>query len=262
MNVMSEAPPYLLALGASVCFFSAIWLSWHDKLKAATLLSGLFLLCVILAYFPQLDSIKAFSINVQLRKNLDRADEILAQIRKVSIASAKSTYMNTAWGGRLGGMSDRSKQKILDVVDEQLKSIKINDDDRNEIVQPYVELIGFDLYGIFCNSVRSVIEHDRGSEGRALANEWARTLPTDNLEYFHHLSDGSIFASYMKEQISKTSIDADDRHKLTKLADKIGHIFDDCLHSGGYTEESLKFTETYNNNKGIPNYYNILTDLQ
>lgn len=77
---ITESPPYLFALGAIVCFGLTILLAFRDKLKPATLLGGLFFLCAILAYFPQLDSIAAFNINVKLRQNLDRAEEILGKL--------------------------------------------------------------------------------------------------------------------------------------------------------------------------------------
>lgn len=276
MNVITGSPPYLFGIGALVCFCLAVrFCCQKEKLGAAALLSGLFLLCVVLAYFPQLDSIKAFSIDVRLKKGLDRAEDLLAQIRKVSIASAKSTYMNTAWSGRYGSMPERTKQKLLDAVNEELQSVGITEEEKKEIVRPYVEFVAFDLYGIFCNSVAGVFGHHHdGPEGRMLANEWRKTLPTHDPESFHQLSNGSAFASYMKKQIPQSSFDADDQQKLIKLAEKIGHIYDDCLRSGGHTEYSLKFVEKYQ--KGISimpsgqsvlssgqshDDYNILTDL-
>ena len=66
-QIIDGSPPYLLALGATACIVLAIVFAWQDKLTAATLLSALFLVCVVLAYFPQLDSIKAFAVDVRLK---------------------------------------------------------------------------------------------------------------------------------------------------------------------------------------------------
>jgi hypothetical protein len=78
-QIVEGSPPYLLSMAAAISFVSAVWLGWTNKVAAAALLSGLFLLCVVLAYFPQLDSITAFSVDVRLRKTLDRADETFDQ---------------------------------------------------------------------------------------------------------------------------------------------------------------------------------------
>ena len=82
-QIIDASPPYLFALGAITCFVLAILLAFKkDKVKSATLLGGLFFLCAILAYFPHLDSIAAFNINVKLRQNLDRAEEILKTLQE------------------------------------------------------------------------------------------------------------------------------------------------------------------------------------
>ena len=95
-QIIDGSPPYLLALGATACIVLAIVFAWQDKLTAATLLSALFLVCVVLAYFPQLDSIKAFAVDVRLRRSLDRAEEILARLKDLSVISAKTSYMTLA----------------------------------------------------------------------------------------------------------------------------------------------------------------------
>jgi len=50
----------------------------------------------LLAYLPQLDSLSAFAVNVKLRSNLDRADEILVRLRSLTIVNAKLAYTTLA----------------------------------------------------------------------------------------------------------------------------------------------------------------------
>ncbi|MFZ3326640.1 MAG: hypothetical protein WA231_12405 [Methylocella sp.] len=107
---VDAAPPYLLSFAAAVCLSLAVWCAWRDSIKAGTLLSVLFLLCVMLAYFPQLDSLNAIGVNVKLRRNLDRAEEILAELRQLAVINAKTTYMEMAWGNRIGSPSAKDKQ--------------------------------------------------------------------------------------------------------------------------------------------------------
>ena len=103
----------------------------------------------MLAYFPQLDSLNAIGVNVKLRRSLDRAEKILAQLRQLAVINAKTTYMETAWGSRLGSPPAKDKQAMLDIVDGQLSALKVSDAERKEIARPFVEFIGIDLHNIY-----------------------------------------------------------------------------------------------------------------
>lgn len=118
------SPPYLLSLAAVFCFFLAVWLAaYRNKIVAATLLGGLFFLCVMLAYFPKLDSITALGVNVKSRQTLDRAEEILTQLRQLAITNAKGVYLEMASVGRWGSPSARVKQAIIDATNERLVAL-------------------------------------------------------------------------------------------------------------------------------------------
>jgi hypothetical protein len=73
-------------------------------------------------------------------------------------------------------MSAREKQKALDSVNEQLRAVGVKDEERQAIVTPHVEFIGFDLYFKFYSSVRSVLWHHRTQpteiEGAKAISEW------------------------------------------------------------------------------------------
>jgi hypothetical protein len=270
-DLLDGSPPYLLAVAAAACLGLAIFFAWQDKLKAATLLSALFVICTVLAYFPRLDSIKAFTlVDVKLKRGLDQAEEILTKIRKASVASARVAYMGTAWGGRWGGMSERDKQELLDSVNEQLQAVGIKDEEREEIVRPHVEFIGYDLYNIFYNSVRGVLQHYRTNTIEAdrlqLISEWEGKWRPSGLESLRpYLRNGLKLTAYMKEHLSQSFLDPSDYEKLGKLAEKIGTIFDGCWRRSGYTEDSLNFFDVYRKKvfSGQPqDYYNFISQEQ
>jgi hypothetical protein len=100
---LDASPPYLFALAATTCFvLTILFVFKNDKIKSATLLGGLFFLCTILAYFPHLDSIAAFNINVKLRQNLDRAEEILKKFqeeRSARIDTETAMLKELKWRG-------------------------------------------------------------------------------------------------------------------------------------------------------------------
>jgi hypothetical protein len=246
-DIIAASPPYLLGIAAAVCLTSAIWLAWQkDKLKEATLLSGLFLLCVVLAYFPQLDSVRAFTMEIKLRKSIDRADEILAQIHKVSVGNAKAMYMTTAWAGRWGGMTAQNKQNILDSVNEQLKASGATDEEIEQITKPLINLIGFDLYNIFMNLVRDTFNHRPiENEKIKMFNDWWDNQLHEAEAISRFENSGSDFTNHLKKMIPSSLFDNSGNEKLEKLAARIGEIFNGCLQREGYTSESIQYLDTY-----------------
>src|SRR5260221_7132561 len=102
---IDASPPYLLSIGAAVCLVLAVISCWQGRLKEAGILGAFFFLCVVLAYLPQTENIKAFAVEVKLRRTLDRAEEILARLKDLSLTNAKMSYMTVAWGNRLGAPS-------------------------------------------------------------------------------------------------------------------------------------------------------------
>lgn len=222
----------------------------RDKVAGATLMSGLFFLCIILAYFPQLYSIKAFSVDVQLRKSLDRAQEILESFRSLSIVSARATYFTIAWSNRLGGMPAKEQQKLLDSVDLQLRAIGVKDTEKDDIARPYVELIGYDLYHLYYRTARIILIHRRAEpsevEGTRRLTDWEQQWRPVGVEALRsHLGNGTALGAYVKRQISPATFGEDDFRRLDKFIDKMAALFDECVKRAGYTEEALTFSERY-----------------
>jgi hypothetical protein len=200
---------------------------------------------------------KAFGIEARMQKNLTEAKEILEKVRQASIASAKSAYLNFAWANRWGGMSAREKQKALDFVNEQLRAVGVKDEERQAIVKPHVELIGYDLYFTFYNAVRSVLWHHRTQpteiEGTKVISEWEAKWRPDGLNaILPQLTDGQKLTTYMKQHIPRSFIDAPESEKLENLADKVGEIYEGCRIRGGYTEAAFEFLDSYGRSMGRP----------
>jgi hypothetical protein len=212
----------------------------------------------LLLYLPQLETFKAFGIEARMQKNLIEAQEILEKVRQASIASAKSAYLNFAWANRLGGMSPREKQRALDSVNEQLRAVGVKDEERQVIVKPHVELIGFDLYFTFYNAVRSVLWHYSTQpttqiEGTKVMSEWEAKWRPDGLNALQpQLTDGRTLTAYMKQHIPRSFISAPESEKLENLADKVGEIYEGSRKHGGYTEAAFEFIDSYGRSDGRP----------
>lgn len=264
-QIVEGSPPYLLSVAAAISFISAVWLAWTNKVAAAALLGGLFLLCVVLAYFPQLDSITAFSIDVKLRKSLDRAEDILAKIKNISVLNAKATYINVAWSNRLGGMAIEDKQKLLDAVDEQLRAVGVDDGEIKSLRGPYVELIGYDLYMVFWQSARELLRHHLNdptpAEGGRRLSEWeARSRPTGIDAIRPSLSDAPKFRELMRKQVPDNLPIPQEKEKLLSLLEKIVTAYSGCVERGGYTEAAMQILNRYNDISEPDRYYTAVME--
>jgi hypothetical protein len=257
MDRLKEIVSYFLAAMAMLSLLCAVYKSMNQRLASAGVLAAIFVASALLLYLPQLETFKAFGIEARMQKNLTEAKEILEKVRQASIASAKSAYLNFAWANRWGGISPREKQKALDSVNEQLRAVGVKDEERQAIVKPHVEFIGFDLYFTFYNSLRSVLWHYRTqpteSEGEKVIREWEAKWRPDGLDtILPQLTDGQKLTAYMKQHISRSFINAPEYEKLENLADKVGQIYEGCRIRGGYTEAAFEFIESYKRSDGRP----------
>jgi hypothetical protein len=253
------SPPYLLAGMAGVCLISAVILIWKGRLKPAFMMSSLFVVVVLLVYFPQLDSLKAFMIDVKLRTTLDRAEEILGRLRKLSVVNARLGYTTLAWGNRLGTPKAADKQKVLDAFDEQLISLNVSDGERDEIKWQYVRFIAFDFSYLFIQT----IDHTLDRRKEALTSNLQKQ-PTDDdrtalqrlVQYQSEWRAKNInltidaipldaFQKYLQDRVPVDALSQNDILKLRKVADTIAELFDASKKKGGYTDEAAAFYDTY-----------------
>lgn len=252
----------MLNIIAIICLLLAIGYLLRQNIKVFAAFGSLFVVCFVFAHFPWLDSINAFSIQVKMRANLDRSEEILNQIRMTSMAMAKYAYINIAWNGRAGGMSEQEKQKLLDMIDEQLKYAGVSDLERKNIAKPFIGFIKFDLYQIYTSVIYEMLtqyrKSEKGSDCSKSLELFENKLQLNSLEQFQkHLISGEIFASFLKELIPKSLYTASEYSKLHDFADTIGRIFDACLNHGGYTEEAFEFLQSFSRDAGTlrPGYH-------
>jgi hypothetical protein len=255
LNTLDRWPPYLFALAAATCFVLMIVFAFKDKLKAATLLATVFFVSVILGYFPQLDSIAAFSINVKLHNNLERAEEILKQLRDLAALNAKSSYFAMTWNNLWGRPSAKDKQTILDEIDQQLTALKVTEEERHAMTRQYVQLIGVELYGIFASVIERYIQWKEDHLPKGTPNEIAEARQFTNSVAKWRSS------AYLEGSISKFSnldlmarlqavtpndvLDANEKKKTQQFADEIVQLYTGCKTKGGYTREAAQFVDTY-----------------
>jgi hypothetical protein len=242
-DAVDASPPYLLGGGAIVSLVLVGILAWQNKTGPAGVLVALFVLCVALAYFPRLDSVKAFSVDIRLRRTLDRAEEILGRIKALSLLNGKATYAGMAWASRWGGMPIEEKQKIADQIDEQLKSYGATDADIAAIKEQYVALIGYDLVNYFEDALAQYVANANSTAKSSANVAWLdRFNATQRLNAENILaSEPSAAGFLLKSQIPRDLVKPDDAAKFERFAERIAQLWSGCRTRGGYTNDAIDF---------------------
>src|SRR5215831_5905020 len=121
---MEKIREILMFVAAAMAVFSlicAVYQAMSDKLASAGVLSGIFLVCVLVVFLPRLEVLEAWGIKAHLVRTLNEADEIVAKLRQLAITNAKGVYLNIGLGNRLGVTAAKEKQALLDEIDNQLR---------------------------------------------------------------------------------------------------------------------------------------------
>ena len=247
-----------------------------NALGRATLAAALFVFCALIGNTDQFDSFtfSATGVVAKAKNVIEQAQVTIGNLRMLSVASAKAIYLNLAWSNRLGGIEPRQKQKALDSINEQLRTVEVSDADWQAIVWPHVELIGYDLYFIFYYAARSAVsyhvdelqtrDHKTQADTFAILQTWdAKWTPTSLVPLDPFLTEGARLTSYMKQQVSPSLVEPPAYDKLMKLAETVGTLYEACRKHGGYTDETLVYLEEYNkgNNGELGGYYAKLMAL-
>jgi hypothetical protein len=195
-----------------------------------------------------------------LNKTLDRAEEIIGRLQRLSAISARTSYMTIAWGNRMGAPSAKEKQAVLDEVDNQLAELKVSTEEREQITRPYVQLIGHDFYSLYTGMLDRYLnwKHDdlmrqlqaKPSDGareavRSLSNkqsEWRTNALGNNA--FTRLGTYK-FAEELQRATPATWLDDTERKPVEQLSARLVRLFDDCKKKGGYTTEAAEFYDLY-----------------
>src|ERR1700738_592395 len=119
----SKLSKYAVLAGAALLLVLAIVLALLDRVAAATLIAGLFVVLVLFHYLPQMESFKAYGIEAKWRAKLNEADDILRKLGRSTLASARLTYHMLGWGSRMGGRTQKMKQALADETDAVLTDL-------------------------------------------------------------------------------------------------------------------------------------------
>jgi hypothetical protein len=93
---------------AAICLLTSVALAIADRVAAGTLTAGLFVVCVLFHYLPQMESFKAFGIEAKWREyakeRLEDVIRVIAELEKkhdelkaqIAVNAPKETLMATS----------------------------------------------------------------------------------------------------------------------------------------------------------------------
>ena len=260
MDRIREILLYVAAAFAMLSFACAVYQAMNKEPASAGILAAIAIVCTLLVFFPQLEMIKAFGIEARLSKTLDRAEEILGKLQRLSTISARTSYMAMAWGNRMGSPSAKDKQAVLDEVDQQLADLKVSTEERDALKRPYVQLIGFDFFMLFTRVfdryaswkndelLRQLNANHNEETKKAFESfsqkrdEWRRTALGDGL--FGRLTSYK-FAEEIQRVMPTGWLDERERKAAESFSTQMVRMFEECKKKGGYTLEAADFYDRY-----------------
>jgi hypothetical protein len=205
-----------------------------------------------------LDSITALGVNVKARQTLDRAEEILAQLKQLAITNAKGVYLEMASVGRWGSPSARVKQAIIDATNERLAALGVSDAERKEIVRPVIESIGPDLAAIYHELFDALLTWKYVELSRKLAGDLPNRQKAmqpfiNDRDAWKRLAEESPdqeskaydLAAHLRADTPTKMLDDKERAIAARFMSEVQSLYDGCLAKGGYTPEAAQFLDKY-----------------
>lgn len=227
----------------------AVVLAIADRVPAASLMAGLFVVVVLFHYLPEMESFKAYGIEAKLRQRLNRADEILLKLKQTALASARLTYHTLGWGSRMGGHTQHERQAIADATDAALLSLGVEATEIDALKRDYILFALYDLFQCFDGVVGLCADKHltrvRKRDDAADVQPEEKKRLADELKSLHE-SRGQIdlldelgrteFNALVRSRIPATGISVKDMEIINSFADQVCRLAAECKATGRVTE--------------------------
>ena len=217
---------------------------------------SLFALCGAFVFISQIKTLKVWEMQVELFDKLDEAKNIMVRLRRLSAISAKSTYMQMAWGNRMGTPPAREKQAILDEIDTQVKELEANPDEVAAIKKPFVQMVTFDFFMLYKSVLRAYARHRHELVvDKARTNPHALELREEHVKgttsWSERTNDFNPAAllrnSSLEVQLDRVTptetewMNVQERELAGRIKAQILRLDAESVKRGGYTEEAAAF---------------------
>lgn len=253
----------LLIAVAAILLCLSVMLALLDRVPAASLIAGLFIVVALFHYLPQMESFKAYGVEAKWRARINEADEILNKLKQSTLASAKLTYMTLGWGSRFSGPRSREKQAVADQVDAALRNLNVDQEEISSLKKDYLFFATFDIFQLFDAIVQKVIDENRNKLTLKIHNLKIDDKPqADRLELERdflkeeraHIDllevlPSADFRVLCQSRVPSKGLEQQDREKLLAFIDKITNAVEEMRSSGRVVDAASNLIEMNSMNK-------------
>jgi hypothetical protein len=261
-----------LTLSACLSLGFTLYFAWIDRVAAGTLTAGFFVVLVLMRFLPEAEIFKAYGSEIKLRERLNRADQILGQMRNAAVLSGKLTYHMLGWQSRMANPV-AVNQALADEADKYLLASGVTPDELKEIKRAYMKFMLYDIqekYAAVCRlavssasrtMIKKIQQLTNGPEGEAVddvkeARErqerllaWQKNRPQVDWENFDFTTECAAITP------TKGLLDDKDQAALDRLSAEIKRIADECVATGRVTDEAVKVMESDYSGKDLGKEY-------
>jgi hypothetical protein len=257
---MEKIRDILLFFAAAMAVFAllcAVYQAMNDRVASASLLSAIFLVCVLVVFLPKLEVLEAWGIKAHLVRTLNEADEIVAKLRRLAITNAKGVYLNIGISNRMGVTAVKEKQTLLDEIDNQLRELSVSAEDRKALGSTYVRLIGYDMYMVYVRTLEryfafkqqyltNEVNKNNESPLRAELEQWRAARPTwkPNNSLFESLHTYS-FEDEIQRVTPTGWLSDTDQKSVESFKNEMLSLFRGVAAKGGWTPEAADYYDKY-----------------
>ena len=269
MDKLREIFTFVCFAMGIVALILCVFQGWTGNTSSAKSLGAAFVVCALFVFFSQIKTFKIWEVQVELRDQLNQAEAYIAQLKKVSVNTARSTYSQIAWGNRLGAPTAKEKQSQLDAIDAQLLELKVTPEELADIQRPFVKMVRLDFFFLFQGVLMQyatiknakLLEAAHAAAGQPssldptlkhgeLITAWnARTADKD----WSDLLGRESLADVLNDFIPKSSewLNEKELTVFQKFKSEIVRLNADCGKKGGYTPEAVAYYDRYSGDYNI-----------
>jgi hypothetical protein len=143
----------VLFAGALVCFYKALLFANAGQDAAAALMGALFVVLILMTFLPEMETFKAFGVEMKLRARLTEAEDLLKKLRALTVLNANTAYHLLTYGNRWDS-SVRETYRTARAIDAFMRDMNC---DAEEIRRAKAAFVTMGLRDLFVRHYNAVV---------------------------------------------------------------------------------------------------------
>ncbi len=242
-----------IAVLSIVAAVAAIYLAFIDSKGAALSMGGLFAAMAIISQLQNFKSFKAFTVEAEMRDTINEAQDLIKQLRELSILVAKAGYGSTGISMLASGGLQTSELTLTKDFDNLLSKLKLSKAELADARKPLMRVAALKIVGAVSNVSSALINLKATDEVRGKdIGPPDFGMPQQDLQHKIFTIDtpeqlGSILKIALPVGLNKEQAAAAD-----KYIESLKKIYADCQTSGVLTPEFLALDKKVITQEGAP----------